>query len=337
MPNVARTYRLRPRNRRSHALRGRLLCGALAAIAAVFVQASLVRAEVYTFAFTGRITSLQDGLRALGPDGNSLTTFSGTYTFESDQAAEPEQNSGESLYIFRQEPAGMTVNVGNMVFRSRAERPEFFLWVRDEYGFSGADEYGFNDFDGVGTGAIGIEQKISIGEIFWNAGTYENELFGSDRSLPEAPPSVALLGGGVFLLNAICEYCTHEDPNIRIVGYLTSLTLASTPTGADLNGDGRVDRADVALLTPELGRVAAGGEPLFADLDGDGRVGLADLMRLQQQLSAEDAAVFSSALLAAEAVPEPASWVLAAALVTTLGCGLRRSAWRAKNRQLPRC
>lgn len=319
MPEIARTRRV--------------LCSIFAALVVACLPARSVRGDVYTFAFTGRITSLQDGLGAFGPDGGSLTTFSGTYTFDSDKAAEPEQYAGESLYIFREEPAGMTVTVGNMVFRSKSTRPDFRLWVRDEYGFSGADEYGFNDYDGVASGAIGIEHAVSVGEIYWNAGTYENELFGSDRALPETPPSVALLGGGVFILNAICEYCTHEDPNIRIRGYLTSLTLESTPTGADLNGDGRVDRADVALLTPELGRVATGGEPLVADLNGDGRVGVADLMRMQQQFSAVD----SLAVASAAAVPEPASWALAATLVTTLGCGLRRTARRAKNRRSPRC
>jgi hypothetical protein len=229
------------------------------------------------------------------------------------------------------------LNIGNMVFRSKPTKPDFRMWVRDEYGFSGADEYGWADYDGLATGAIGIEQKISIGEIFWNAGTYENDLFDGDRALPESPPSLALLGGGDFRLDAICEYCTHEDPNLRIRGYLTSLTLASTPTGADLNGDGRVDRADVALLTPELGRVATGGGPLFADLNGDGRVGVADLMRMQQALSPEDAFADSLILESAAAVPEPASWALVAATLATLGGGLRRTAWQAKGRRSPPC
>lgn len=44
--------------------------------------------------------------------------------------------------------------------------------------------------------------------------------------------------------------------------------------GADLNGDGRIDLADFAILTANYGRTGAG---LPGDLNGDGRVDGADL------------------------------------------------------------
>jgi hypothetical protein len=85
----------------------------------------------------------------------------------------------------------------------------------------------------------------------------------------------------------------------------------ASPVAGDLNGDGVVDRGDVASLISGFG-ASDDATLCMGDLDGNGAVGLADLVRLQSLLG--PLAVGASA--AGSAVPEPTGMFLA------LGVGL---------------
>lgn len=85
----------------------------------------------------------------------------------------------------------------------------------------------------------------------------------------------------------------------------TSLTLSVISTGGvvgDLNGDARVDRADIAILAMNFG-LSEGAAATDGDLNGDGAVSLRDLVVMQQHLS-------NPASPSAAAVPEPTGAVL---------------------------
>jgi hypothetical protein len=90
-----------------------------------------------------------------------------------------------------------------------------------------------------------------------------------------------------------------------------------------LNGDGAVDRADVAVLARHFG--AGGATAAQGDLNHDGLVGLADLMLLQSAL----AEAAGSAPVAADAVVARAGGRIAAATDDSAGQSL--SATRPRN------
>ncbi|MEX2187571.1 MAG: dockerin type I domain-containing protein [Pirellulales bacterium] len=95
------------------------------------------------------------------------------------------------------------------------------------------------------------------------------------------------------------------------------LGLLSTATPGDLNGDGRVDRADAAMLARNFG-ISGGATLADGDFNGDAAVTLADLAILQGHFTG--LSVGSSASLA---VPEPAAWQLFGVMALLLG-------WRSR-------
>lgn len=87
-------------------------------------------------------------------------------------------------------------------------------------------------------------------------------------------------------------------------GFSISNSPASfAPIGADINGDGRVDVRDFAIMQANLG---SPGERSDGDLNGDGFVDQGDFALLQ--------ASFDNPL-----VPEPANWLMWAILLPTAG------------------
>jgi hypothetical protein len=79
----------------------------------------------------------------------------------------------------------------------------------------------------------------------------------------------------------------------------------SPVTPGDINGDGDVDRDDVAIVATNFGLTAASAAQ--GDLSGDMKVGLADLARVQMNLD-------PAAAIGASAVPEPGTLGLAISL-----------------------
>lgn len=96
-----------------------------------------------------------------------------------------------------------------------------------------------------------------------------------------------------------------------------ALSVNSTGLLGDLNLDGAVDRADVAILVGNYGMPSA-ASPAQGDLNGDNRVSLADLIVLQSQ--------FGSPGSPPASVPEPSTCSLAllAASLIALSCRRRR-------------
>jgi hypothetical protein len=87
---------------------------------------------------------------------------------------------------------------------------------------------------------------------------------------------------------------------------ITQLRVESPSVVGDINEDGRVDRADVAVLALNFGR--SSGTRSTGDVDGDGLVTLRDLAIVQTNLTSAAASVH---------VPEPS-----AAALLTIGFGL---------------
>jgi hypothetical protein len=90
-------------------------------------------------------------------------------------------------------------------------------------------------------------------------------------------------------------------------------TVPPTRTPGDVNGDGFVDRVDVALLSANYGTTTTANNFDLGDFSGDGKVGVADLAILQRNFS--PLAVPSPA-----SVPEPASVV--SSLIGILGISI---------------
>jgi hypothetical protein len=87
----------------------------------------------------------------------------------------------------------------------------------------------------------------------------------------------------------------------------TGLALASdTLTPGDANGDGRVDRRDLAMLAKGFG-MRAGAMPADGDFNGDHRVSWADVAILQAHFGPG----IHPATAGAMVVPEPSTLALA--------------------------
>jgi hypothetical protein len=82
-------------------------------------------------------------------------------------------------------------------------------------------------------------------------------------------------------------------------------TVPSTRTPGDINGDGFVDRVDVALLSANFGTTTTPNNFDLGEFSGDGIVGIADLAVLQRNFS-------PLAAPSATAVPEPGSLITGA-------------------------
>lgn len=284
----------------------------------VGLGAATARGELQTFRFTGNVTSVVDGLGALGPNAGGLSTFSGSYTF--DTSTPPIETSeldlGEAIYQFTAPPTGIDVRVGGFEFWTSPVQTDFRIFVRDEFGTPPKDEIVLHSIRSEAAGLFG-ERPWGVLEVSWRSATVVHDPI-EGLELTRIPPSLAELGGGEFLIHGECYVCDVPNPNFLIRGTLTTLTAEGNSQAGDLNGDGRVDAADLALLVGEFGGEATGGG-LAADLDGDGRVGLADLMLLRANFSPGDAAAFNEV---ATSVPEPGVvWILFGAAATW---GVRR-------------
>lgn len=300
----------------------------LASLVVAAANAGNARGDVYTFAFTGAVTSVRDGLGAFGPQAAALTSFSGTYTF--DTATPPTKPlpplANEAIYQHLSPPAGVSVRLGDFSFRANEANTDFRVWVRNEFGFTGSDDYGFHSFHNVADGLYG-DWPLGILEISWLASTLENDPF-ADVAMPIVPPDLGTLGSGEFHIFGECFACDVPDPTFEIRGVFTTLTSASGPATGALNADGRVDAADVAMMVREFGWTDDGESagPSPSDLNADGKVGLADLMMLHANLSPLDAVAANDRAETAAAsfappsqnVPEPATLAMLVAMAASL-------------------
>jgi hypothetical protein len=270
------------------------------------------------FGFTGTVTDVFDGLGALGDRVTPRMPFSGAYLFDSEtpNSAPTTGTEGEmGLYHHEKPLAGVAVRVDGMAFLSTFRQPDFDIIVNNDFGFVGSDDYGFESRNNRW---IGLERDAPVDDLnirwFTTTAPQPGTVFDSVR-LPLDPPSLRELGGGQFTIFGQCSRCAGPAAFFRIEGTLDSLFEIAPP--GDMNGDGRIDRRDVADVVPYLG--TGDHEPLTnGDLDGDGAVTLVDLSLGQAGLTA--------ALLPATAVPEPGTLAVAIA-------GLAWVCWRARRKR----
>jgi hypothetical protein len=114
-------------------------------------------------------------------------------------------------------------------------------------------------------------------------------------------------------------FATKEFPNARFHPTLL-VTDSTVPLAGDANGDGHVNRADVAAFVASFADTVT-GPALAADFDFDGAVSLSDLMALQRNFGfAPIAAAPARQASAANYVPEPNSAGLFASALAALLC-----------------
>ncbi len=202
-------------------------------ITALVVLASVgrVNAESVTFAFTGTVEDVFDGLNELD---NSVvpgtTTFTGYYTFHTDvpNTAEPQDEGQPGLYHHDAPPAGVRIEVGNYIFRTVSATPDFDVIVNNEVGITGADEYGFlsrnNEALGLRPGAPVDRLNIS-----WFASTFRESPLDS-AALPLTPPDLLLFDSNQLTIKGECTPCLGPAAYFTIGGPLTSLTLVPEPS-----------------------------------------------------------------------------------------------------------
>jgi hypothetical protein len=98
---------------------------------------------------------------------------------------------------------------------------------------------------------------------------------------PEELPYISQpLGEGLTFDADGMGYYTHSEGANQPLYYFERM---STPATGDLNGDGTVNRKDVALLSASFGRSSAALVE-HGDMDGDGNVTLKDVAMLQSRL-----------------------------------------------------
>jgi hypothetical protein len=197
----------------------------------VLALAGLVRANPVTFEFAGTVTEVFDGLGTLEDRVDEGAPFSGAYTFESNtpNTAEPVSEGEAGLYEHDLSPAGVEVRVGGFVFQNRSDGLDFDVIVNDNFCFTRADEYGFvsqaNEIVGVP-----FDPPFYALSIRWLASTIAFEPF-SNVDLPTTPPSLELLGGGLFEIHGDCVVCAGPAAFFRVEGTLTSLTVPEPSSG----------------------------------------------------------------------------------------------------------
>jgi hypothetical protein len=112
-----------------------------------------------------------------------------------------------------------------------------------------------------------------------------------------------LLRGSETVSRSARKFASSEFPTVNNRPLLTvDFSLPPSRTPGDLNGDGFVDRVDVALLTANYGTATTVNNFDLGEFSGDGVVGVADLAILQSNFSPLAGA-------SGTAVPEPASVV----------------------------
>ena len=129
-------------------------------------------AETITFAFTGIVESVFDGLGALGGSVHEGAEFRGRYVFDSEtpNTAPPVAEGDAGLYHHDASPAGVVIRLGTFWFRSTPADPDFDVIVNDEVGVVGVDAYGFTSRENEAHGLL-PSAPIGLLEVGWLAET----------------------------------------------------------------------------------------------------------------------------------------------------------------------
>ena len=227
-------------------------------------------AEPITFEFAGTVDGVFDGLGALGGLVQAGTSFTGSYTFDSEtpNTAPPVDEGEAGLYHHESPPSGVQIQIGSFVFRSVPSSPDFDIIVNNDIGFSGADEYGFASHNNEAQGLLPTPELRL--DIDWLAQTLFREPF-DNVDLPTDPPDLGLLGGGLLTIVGDCLICLGPASFFRIEGSLTAIVEpfaveidikpGSDPNSINPLGTGTVP---VAILGSDTFDVADVDETTFA-------------------------------------------------------------------------
>ncbi len=145
--------------------------------------------------------------------------------------------------------------------------------------------------------------------IFPQAGDTYQILSASDGIFGTFASPTATAGGGIWDITV--------DTN-RVLATFTG--LAPTPLGADFNGDGIVNGADLLIWQDNYGRTSPPDLSAFGDADGDGDVDGRDFLLIQSRWGLPGALVADLV-----SVPEPSSMVLLLSLVGGFAVRRKRS------------
>ena len=306
----------------------RRFAAALLLVCLLPFAAAPARGEAVTFAFTGLVQRVFDGLGVLDESVRTDGLFRGSYTFDSDtpNSAPPTDEGEAGLYRHESPPAGVRTRIGNFTFRTVGAAPQFEILVNNNFGFTGADEYGFSSYNNEALG-LAADAPIDQLAIDWFAWTLDGDPFDS-VALPTTPPDLAVLGGGSFTVLGECSRCDGPAAFFRIEGTLTS--LVTSPPG-DMDCDGDVDHDDtddfvLGLVDAARYESRAGFPPsLNGDINQDGVFDFDDIPPFVDLLNRVD-----ELGTAFQSVPEPATHLLAAVAALVLASFKQRRSRRVK-------
>ncbi|MEX0641070.1 MAG: dockerin type I domain-containing protein [Pirellulales bacterium] len=133
-----------------------------------------------------------------------------------------------------------------------------------------------------------------LDDVFYYARPAGTSIATALMRVPESLPyTTQPLGEGITFDHRGMGYYTNSEGTHAALYYYQRVT-----TPGDVNGDGQVTRADLAVLTQHFGR-ASGATASQGDLNGDGKVSLLDVAILQTHYTAAPSSPGTS--------PEPAT------------------------------
>lgn len=209
------------------------------------------------------------------------------------------------------------VTAGELVIDLNPTNPTHLL-IGGDAGISGDLTVSLSGF---GTGSLAVGDTFEIISV-------AGDLGGVDLSDPLKPrPDLTKnpLFTGINITPSLTSFGLPPSAVMIPVYTADSVLLAIRSTagiiGADFNGDGVVDLADLAILQMNIG-LSMGATPLQGDADGDGDVDGEDFLEWQRQLGPVPGSG-SSIVAASASVPEPSGWVLAFAGIVAVAARRR--------------
>lgn len=186
-----------------------------------------------------------------------------------------------------------------------------------------------------GTDSPGLLSGIAVAGDITLAGALEVSLAGLSPIDPQPGDEFTLLTGGGVTSGTFASLFLPElsDPTwgwtlFERFGDVVLSVSDVMAVGGDFNGDGIVDAADLAIWQNNFG-LMSGATGLLGDANGDGAVNMLDYYIWLDQVGGPPmpaGALLGSIPPAGSAVPEPATWVLAATgLLAGWGVSRRRA------------
>jgi hypothetical protein len=188
------------------------------ALTFVLAAAPPLAAQDVSFRFSGNLVFVQT---SPFPEIVEGQPFTGTYTIN---AAAPDENLSAQIgdYWHRSTPYGVTVRIGDRVFRTDPDAVEFL--VETVNGFHHIDNYVFQSYRNLAIGDVTVDQ------ISWQLDDPAHSALSSD-ALPATPP-VLSQWQEIFGLDVTGEFGTDS---FFIRGHITSIAACETVPCGDVS------------------------------------------------------------------------------------------------------